>query len=102
MMRLLLHVALWPITLLMLAACRLDLPSYNPQGYRLYESGRGGFSFDVRPDKFRDLGGARSPEMIRLMESELSKEALCPRGYIILSDGGGKGNYYIYGRCKEE
>lgn len=75
---------------------------FQPGGYRLYVS-RGGvattFWFDVQPDKFRELGGALSPAMIKLMEAELTKESLCPRGYSIVQDGGGKGFYTIHGRC---
>lgn len=89
-----------------LPGCNWMDTNYRPfpsSGYRLYVS-RGGdaptFWFDVQPDKFRELGGARSPAMIKLMEGELGKESLCPRGYSIVQDGGGKGFYTIQGRCK--
>lgn len=79
--------------------------SYQPfsnSGYRLKVQKRDEetrFSFEVLPDKFRELGGARSASLIKLMEDELEKKSLCTHGYSIIDDGGGRGYYFIYGRC---
>jgi len=90
-----------------LSGCGLMNADYQPfldDGYRLKVQERAEetrFWFDFLPDKFRELGGARSGLMIKFMEGELARNALCPHGYSIIDDGGGKGYYFISGRCKK-
>lgn len=82
------------------ASCQWNLPRFNPEGYRLYELSEGHFAFDVDSTRLSELGGPRGAKITQLIDRELSVQRLCPKGWRILNDGGGKGYYYINGECQ--
>lgn len=81
------------------AGCQLNLPSFNAEGYRFYELSPGYFAFDVESSRLAALGGPGSQRIKDLIDTEVARRNLCPKGWRIRNDGGGKGYYYVNGQC---
>jgi hypothetical protein len=82
-----------------IAGCALD-SNVSSAGYHLAPLADQQFAFHVREDRLAEVGGLKSIGLARLMEQELARKGICPKGYTVISETGGRGTYDIFGRCK--
>lgn len=85
------------------AGCMIN-PRYLPDQYSftvMADRTRYDFALSIYSGKFEELGGPESPKLDALINTEVRKAGICPKGYVVADHGYIQGGYRsIVGKCK--